>query len=266
VPDYFLSDVHLRHDRPDRGHRLSRLVDGLKPDDRLFIVGDLCDFWLTSRQRRRSPLDCPGMSSLREFVRKGGKLELFAGNHDGWLREYYQRSIGGEWVEDSRRIVSYGRRLHLAHGHRIGARTAFKAILESRTFLLGFELLPSALAESLERRLEGSNEKHREANEQRHIAVYRNFADTLAGEVDLVVLGHLHKVVDDTSSEPRLIVLGNWHRRASYLKIDESGMTLHIVDDPTSGAPVSSFPPAFAPPPLQYLYLLVSIVLLQFRT
>jgi UDP-2,3-diacylglucosamine hydrolase len=236
LSDYFLSDVHLRHDRPDRGHRLARLVNSLESDDTLYIVGDLCDFWLTSRQRDREPLDCPGMSALANFVGRGGKLTLFAGNHDLWLREYFQRSIGGEWVEDSRRVLSYGHRLHLAHGHRIGARTAFKALLESRAFLFSFERLPSPLAERLEHRLESSNDRHREADDRRHIATYRKFADTLVREVDVVVVGHLHKTLDDTSCAPRLIVLGNWHRRSSYLRIDESGMTLHIEDEPITGA------------------------------
>ncbi len=57
VADYILSDVHLRYDRPDRGERLARVVSEMGRIDRLVIVGDLCDFWLASRQQH---LDIPG--------------------------------------------------------------------------------------------------------------------------------------------------------------------------------------------------------------
>ena len=61
MPVYFASDMHLRHDRPDRAQRLARWVDGLSPDDALYLVGDVCDFWLASRERPVDPSACEGL-------------------------------------------------------------------------------------------------------------------------------------------------------------------------------------------------------------
>ena len=48
---YFASDVHLRSDRPDRDRRFSDWLGRLTAEDALLIAGDLCDFWMASRQR-----------------------------------------------------------------------------------------------------------------------------------------------------------------------------------------------------------------------
>ena len=72
MPDYFLSDVHLRLDQPDRGRRLALLVDRLRAGDSLTIVGDLCDFWYAARQFDADPMACAGLRSLASFRDRGG--------------------------------------------------------------------------------------------------------------------------------------------------------------------------------------------------
>jgi UDP-2,3-diacylglucosamine hydrolase len=231
VADYFLSDVHLRHDRPERGERLARLVDGLGPADRLFIVGDLCDFWFASRQRQLNARDCPGLQSLVDFRARGGEITALAGNHDCWLGPLYRGLFEPEWVEDGLRVDSHGLRLYLTHGHRLGARSPWKAAMESRAFLGAFAALPGPLAENLEARLDHSNDVHREADDRRHIAVYRRMADAMAGEVDMVVLGHIHRATDDPGP-PRMVVLGGWHRGSSYVRIDGRGAEFVVEGAP----------------------------------
>lgn len=231
MADYFLSDVHLRHDRPDRGRRLARFVDRLAPEDRLAIVGDLVDFWHAARQRRIPALDCPGLASLAGYRERGGRLMLVAGNHDGRMRDRYARSIGGDWVDDRARVESHGLRLHLAHGHRLGTRSTWKAAMEGRAFFHAFAALPGPVAGWLERRLERTNRAGRDVVDGRQVAILRLAADRLAGEVDVVVLGHVHVSLDDAGGSPRLIVLGSWHHRASYLRVDGAGARLLIESD-----------------------------------
>ena len=238
MPDYFLSDVHLRHDRPERGRRLARLVDRLGPDDRLFIVGDLCDFWLASRQRRDDPMACAGLRALVDFRVRGGEITVLAGNHDGWLGPFYRVLFEPAWVDDSLDLASHGLRIRLVHGHRLGARSLWKATMESRAFLAGFAMIPRRPALALQDRLEHSNEAHREADDLRHLAVYRRYADRLAGSADLVVLGHIHRATDDPGP-PRMVVLGGWHHRSSYLRIDGAGAAFVIEEDGAGEASVA---------------------------
>jgi UDP-2,3-diacylglucosamine hydrolase len=227
VSDIFLSDVHLRLDRPDRGARLARLVGTLGAGDRLFIVGDLCDFWFASRQRGMDPKSCAGLASLIDFRARGGEITALAGNHDAWLGPLYRSLFEPEWVDDDLRVESHGLRLYLTHGHRLGARSLWKATMESRAFLGGFAALPGPLARDLEARLDRSNDVHREPDDRRHIAVYRRIANAMAGDVDLVVLGHIHRATDDPGP-PRMVVLGGWHRGSSYLRIGGNGAEFRV--------------------------------------
>lgn len=221
MADYFLSDVHLRHDRPDRGERLARLVDGLGPADRLFVVGDLCDFWFASRQHRRGLGRCPGLRSLVAFRERGGELILMLGNHDAWLGPFYEANLGVGVRPEPLELESYGRRLRLAHGHRVKGKSWWKGAMEGRAFLRAFGLLPRSLAWGLEALLDRVNERGRAESERRMIAGYREAAESARGGADLLIFGHVHRVVDETTRGARFVVLGDWLVGASYLRIDE---------------------------------------------
>ena len=46
-----------------------------------------------------------------------------------------------------------------------------------------------------------------------------------------MVIGHVHRAVDEAGTSPRLIVLGGWHEQSSYLKIDDTGASLVVARD-----------------------------------
>lgn len=226
MADIFLSDVHLRLDRPERGQRLAKLVDRLDPTDRLIIVGDLCDFWFASRQRRADPARCPGLRSIRTFRERGGTVLLLVGNHDLWLGPYFRDRLGVTVLDEPQVLESFGRRVHLAHGHRSKTRPSrWKTAMESHAFLRAFGALPWPVARGLEVMLDRVNERRMAESNRRMVASFREQADALAGSADLVVFGHAHVVHDDPDSVPRLVVLGDWTRGGrSYLRIDDEGV------------------------------------------
>jgi UDP-2,3-diacylglucosamine hydrolase len=228
---YCASDVHLRLDRPERGRRLARWVSRLEPDDQLYVVGDLCDFWYASRQRDVDPMTCAGLRALAEFRARGGSLTILPGNHDIWLGPFYERVLGARFCSEPLDLDVHGLRVHLIHGHHLGKRRKWKKAMESRAFLAVFGHLPEPLATVLDTLLDRSNERKRDVEDRRHLVVCRRYANELAGAVDLVVFGHIHRIVDDTSAQPRMIVLGGWHERSSYLKIESSGATLVVEPD-----------------------------------
>ncbi len=229
MPDYFLSDVHLRIDQPDRGRRLARLVDRLGPADSLTIVGDLCDFWYAARQHRADPMGCAGLRSLAAFRDRGGRITILAGNHDAWLGPLYERILGARFLPDALDAEVQGLRMHIAHGHRLGANTAWKGVLESRAFLAAFRRAPGPVADALGALLRQANRKNQEAFDQRGLAAYRRFAERLGGAFDLVVLGHVHCPLDTGETRPRLVVLGGWYDHSCYLVV-EGGRASHLIE------------------------------------
>jgi UDP-2,3-diacylglucosamine hydrolase len=154
-----------------------------------------------------------------------------AGNHDLWLESFYEKDLGMRWVSAPYEVQVYGLRVHVVHGHLLGARSAWKSLLETRAFLNGFALMPGFVARGLEGMLVGTNALSRAASDRRHLALYRCYADALEGRADLALFGHIHRPLDDTSGKVRMVVLGSWHEGENYLKIDEQGATLVIKAD-----------------------------------
>jgi len=139
-------------------------------------------------------------------------------------------------------LTSHGLRLHLVHGHLLGARRKWKAFLESREFFRGFGAVPHPLARGLDAVLEAKNQRGLDDDEHRHLAVYRAYAARFRDEADLVVFGHVHRAVDEPGP-PRMIVLGGWQDRISFLKIDARGASLLIeTGDTGESSPGPSSP------------------------
>lgn len=241
---YFASDVHLREDHPERDHRFRRWLDERTADDALILLGDLCDFWMGARARGRRLAEYPSLRALAEFRRRGGRLSIMAGNHDRWLCPFYERALGAEILVEPADRVIHGLRVRMVHGHLLGARRLWKAAMESHAFFRAFGLLPGAVAMPLDRILSWKNERGLLEDEERHLRVYRDYAASCREIADLVVIGHVHRAVDEADGPSRLIVLGGWHHRSSYLRIDEAGVSFHMIHDPDAGG---DFPQAASP-------------------
>jgi UDP-2,3-diacylglucosamine hydrolase len=231
VAVYFASDMHLRLDRPERSRRLADWVNSLDPEDSLYLGGDVCDFWFASRQIRSRTRSCRGLQSLADFRARGGNLTIIPGNHDIWLGPFYESHLGARFVPEPLSVDAYGLRIRMVHGHRTGGRPPWKAVMESRAFLKSFARLPAAVADRLDRRLDTSNETHRDRDERRLLPLFRTYSAQIGQEADIVVFGHVHTPFDEAGSRPRLIVLGGWHAQSSYLKIDDQGARLIVSRD-----------------------------------
>jgi UDP-2,3-diacylglucosamine hydrolase len=234
VSSYFTSDVHLRLDRPERGRRFASWVESLGEDDSLTIVGDLCDFWFAARQYQTGLKSCQGLRALANFRARGGQLTIMPGNHDGWLGPFYENELGASFAPEPLEVEAYGLRLHLRHGHTLGGHPAWKRGMESRTFLTAFRNLPPKLATFFDHQLERRNEKNREVDALRQLAVYRRYVESCAGLADVVLLGHIHRSFEDAESSPRLIIPGGWLGQSSFVKVDSSGAALFVETAPTS--------------------------------
>jgi len=232
VAFHFASDVHLRLDRPDRGTRFAGWVESLGTGDTIVIVGDLCDFWFASRQRYGDARRCDGLAALIRHREAGGRVRIVLGNHDATLGRFYHDRLGAEVVAGtSDAFEAHGLRVRVAHGHCVGARNPLKGVMETDAFRRAFSLLPGPVARGLETSLDRSNDVHRAASDARHIANFRDIADSLNGTADLVVFGHAHVALDERRGASRLIILGDWLDGESSLRLDDRGATL-ITDRP----------------------------------
>jgi UDP-2,3-diacylglucosamine hydrolase len=208
----------------------------LTRQDSLVIAGDLCDFWMGARRAEIDLFESESLRALAEFRRQGGSLEIMAGNHDAWLCPFYKSALGARIIDEPFDLTIHGLRLRLVHGHHLGARRIWKSWMESRAFFDAFARVPRTIARALDHALTWQNELGLIADEERHLRVFRAYAVDCRGDADLVVIGHVHRPVDEAEISPRLIVLGGWQRRSSYLQIDEHGAHFQIEEERASPA------------------------------
>jgi UDP-2,3-diacylglucosamine hydrolase len=232
VAHYFASDVHLRFDQPDRDRRFHAWLSRLTLADSLVLVGDLCDFWMAARRREIDLLQSESLRALASFRRQGGSLAIMPGNHDAWLCKIYENELGAAIIREPYDLTIHGLRLRLVHGHLLGARKSWKFFLESQAFFEAFGRIPRPLAVMLDDMLTRRNERNLADDEKRHMRIYQAYAEQCRSVADLVVIGHVHAPADLVESRPRLIVLGGWQCRSSYLKVDETGAIFHVENEP----------------------------------
>ena len=181
VSFYLASDVHLRPDRPDRARRFSSWVEGLGKDrfraDRRRPLR-----LLDGRRSSESELmQCDGLRSLADFRDRGGSLRVMAGNHDRWICTFYERVLGASIVAEPFETTVHDIRLHLVHGHLLGARRKWKAAMESQAFFRAFGKLPSPLATRPRPTSGDKNKRGLDEDERRHLAVFRRYTESKRG-------------------------------------------------------------------------------------
>ena len=114
--DYFASDVHLSAEKPDVSDRFLRFLESVQADaTRLFLLGDIFDLWVGSKQTAL-PYVVPILGKLRELTGAGIEVHDLAGNRDF---NFDARVNGGpppRRLPEILSVESHGRRLLLTHG------------------------------------------------------------------------------------------------------------------------------------------------------
>ena len=152
----FLSDVHLKHTADERYTLImeffSKLLDGkvrsLVDDeaagqgqtaiDHLFILGDFFDFWFCTPDRIY-PQFQPVINKLIEIRKSGVSIHFCEGNHDFFMKEYFQDILEMNVYEQWATIELDHLRLLISHGDTADSSDRsyllFRKFLRSRFFL-----------------------------------------------------------------------------------------------------------------------------------
>ena len=239
---FFLSDFHLG--APDYTSSLERektvvqFLDQIKEDAaEIFIVGDIFDFWY--EYRTVVPKGYVRLlGKLAELTDKGVKIHVFVGNHDMWMKNYFQKELNIPVYFDARDFEWNGKIFHIAHGDGLGPgdhRYKFiKKIFRSKVCQWLFGIFPPymgmGLANYLSRRSRaqtGFMEETFFGEDKEWLIIYSK--ETLKKKnFDFLVFGHRHLPIDfRLSNGSRYINLGDWINYYTYAVFD--GNTLQLL-------------------------------------
>lgn len=241
---WFLSDIHLRDINERNGNLLLRFLFFLNRDPqrhRLFLLGDIFDFWLSGGQafagHYRQLVD-----EIARFKKAGGEVYYFEGNHDFHVDVFWTRRLGIPVIEEMRYFDLGGLRVRLEHGDFINpddhAYLRYRAKVRNPWIEPIGHIVPGAFWKWFgERKSQQSRKRTARyaVDNADHIrGLIRRYAEKVHAEerFDLIVTGHMH-VFDDYSFEAdgravRSINLGSWLERPRALRLEDG--RLEIVD------------------------------------
>lgn len=233
---YFASDFHLgiptREASLARERRLCRWMDAIREDAAmLYLVGDLFDVWFEYKNVIPKG-HTRFLGKLAELRDNGLAIEAFTGNHDLWMRGYFEEELSIPVHHAPIRREYNGKRFLIAHGDGLGPGDHGYKILK--------KVLRSPFSQWLYRRIHpdtgvgmagwasGLGPKHIEDAEEIFQGAEKEYLVQYAlgilqhEPMDYFIFGHRHLALDyplpDTNAH--YINLGDWIRYDSYAVFD----------------------------------------------
>jgi UDP-2,3-diacylglucosamine hydrolase len=230
---YFVSDIHLGiKSQAQPKYDFYEFLQFIEKDaSRLFIVGDMFEFWF--EYKYLIPNDnVKILAQLLALTKKGVQIDYLVGNHDFALGKFLSEQIGMTIHWKPLQINLGGLRFHIMHGDGLYKRDfgyrLIKPVLRSRFNQFLYRLLPADFSMSFAHfcatlsRYNPKNEKQEKVRDN-----YRSIANQLLSQGnDVVVLAHTH-IPDQMKLENGMYVnIGAWFRQCSYAVFENGNIQL----------------------------------------
>ncbi len=238
---YFLSDFHLG--APDaaaslqREKQVVRFLDLIKNDAaEIFFVGDMFDFWY--EYRSVIPKGYTRLfGQLAELSDAGIPMHFFVGNHDMWMKDYFQKELNIPIYFGPRDFEREGKKFHIAHGDGLGPGDKgykfLKKIFRNPVCQWLFGILPPYLGMGLANFFSRRSRAQTGASEEIFLGEDKEWLIIYCKEVlkekkfDFFVFGHRHLAIDFRLPEgSRYINLGDWIHYYTYAVFDGNELQL----------------------------------------
>ena len=243
---YFASDFHLGiPDKPTsraREQRLCRWLDIIREDaEQLFLVGDIFDAWF--EYKHVIPKGYTRfLGKLADLSDNGLKIEAFTGNHDLWMRGYFEDELGIPVHHEPIRRTINGKHFLIAHGDGLGpgdnGYKLLKKVLRNPTSQWLYRRIHPDTGVGVAGWLSRLGPKHEEGKEEEFLGPEKEWLvqyalDILTKEkVDYFIFGHRHIAIEYSLPKGSLYVnLGDWIRYNSYAVFDGADLKLQFYKD-----------------------------------
>lgn len=236
---FFASDLHAgapsRMESAIRERHFIRWLERCAPDAAAFyLLGDLFDFWFEYRQavpRGHVRL----LAALAALTDAGIPVLFQTGNHDLWLTGYFTEEIGMQRLPDPFLASWQGQIFFLSHGHRLGPIRWIDRILyagmENRFLGMLYRWLHPDIGLWLGRFFSGrSRDAHApmddiDLGEREYLRTFVRMQQEKQ-PADWYIFGHRHLLLAETIGRSRMVLLGDWIQRYSFLQMREDSWDL----------------------------------------
>ena len=238
---YFASDFHLGI--PDRATSLDRerLLSSWRYEIghdacQLYFVGDLFDTWFEYRNVVPKGFT-RFLGKLAELSDNGLHIEAFTGNHDLWMRGYFEEELNIPVHHEPIERTFNGKRFFIAHGDGLGpgdhGYKMLKKVLRSPVSQWIYRRLHPDTGVGLAGWFSRLGPKHADIPEEVFQGEDKEWLVQFCLEklkkenIDYFIFGHRHLALEYPLPKNSLYVnLGDWIRYNSYAVFD--GMNLKL--------------------------------------
>jgi UDP-2,3-diacylglucosamine hydrolase len=258
---YFLSDFHLGAPHYEASLAREKLVvkflDEIKNDAaEIFLVGDLFDFWY--EYKKVVPKGYTRLlGKLAELSDAGIPMHFFVGNHDMWMRDYFQKELNIPVYFQPQEFERHGKKFLIGHGDGLGPGDhkykLLKKVFRNPVSKWLFGIFPPRLGMGLANYLSRRSRAQTGASEEIFLGEEKEWLLIYCKEIlqkkniDFFVFGHRHlpifyrlstnrvpgsgKVINDDRTKADkcnsfYINLGDWITFYTYAVFDGNEMTI----------------------------------------
>lgn len=229
---WFASDLHLTAVEDPVFERFVVFCERVAEDgSALFLLGDLFEAWVGDDDD--SSLADAVAAMLWRLARCGVELAFAHGNRDFLVGPAYARRCGMRLLADVELIEVSGRKLALLHGDALCTDDveyqATRRRLRDPGWKRQFLGQPLGARRAFAAEARAKSAAHTAMAAARIMDVNAGAVDALrrAHALDWIVHGHTHRpAVHDLGAGRRRIVLGDWPRHPSWLRVDGELATL----------------------------------------
>lgn len=238
---YFLSDFHLGAPNAvtslQREKTIVAFLDSIKEDaEEVFIVGDIFDFWFEYKTVVPKGF-VRLLGKLAELSDNGIALHFFVGNHDMWIRDYFQKELNMKVYFEPTHFNLNGKKFLIGHGDGQGpgdhSYKFLKKIFRSPVCQWLFGMIPPSIGMGIANYFSKRSRQAESGHEEKFLGEENEWLITYCKEVlqqehfDYFIFGHRHLPIDFTlNSNSRYINLGEWINFNSYAFFDGNNCTL----------------------------------------
>lgn len=228
---YFSSDNHLGS--PNKAISLEReknfiiWLDQIKSDAQaIFFLGDLFDFWFEYKKVIPKGF-VRVLGKLAELKDTGVEIYFFVGNHDLWMRDYFQTELNIPVFHESQEFEINGTLFLIGHGDGLGPEDRgykrMKKVFTFPFFKWLFRWLHPDLGVALgqyfsvkNKLISGDKDAQFLGNDKEWLALYcKRKLETK--HYDYFVFGHRHLPLEiDLNGKSTYINLGDWIEYFTY--------------------------------------------------
>ncbi|MDL1912919.1 MAG: UDP-2,3-diacylglucosamine diphosphatase [Bergeyella sp.] len=243
---YFASDQHFGSPSPKeskpRENRFILWLEKIKKEAQvLFLMGDLFDFWhewnyVVPKGYIRV------LGKIAELKDAGVEIIFFVGNHDLWMRNYFQEELGISVYFEKQIFSIADKKFLLAHGDGLGPRdTGYKRMKKLFTHPLAqwaFRWLHPDLAMKMalyfsrkNKLISGEEDKRFLGADKEHLILYSRYKNNKEN-FDYFVFGHRHlPMILSVGENAKYINLGDWVSHFTYGVFDGNSFSLQVFEE-----------------------------------